>query len=192
MDRLDGDAGQRVPNTRSWHGVAAGDTADSNMMSGRGTAENELLPPVALQRRRRTVRSAGRGPDHIGLLRRAMPSVTSTHYRISARHAAGRVHLRTAVGRGDGATTYTILDDQNSSGRNAPQLGTTYYYIGQELERLLRPDVVAFEFESSVLAESTPTAPDIASVQRHPERRRSQHHGRLRALGARRQCATIR
>jgi hypothetical protein len=62
-----------------------------------------------------------------------------------------------------GQSMYSILDDEDASGANAPQLGITYYYTAKTWNDYYSL-ASSRSNESSVLAESTPTAPDIAQV----------------------------
>jgi len=138
---------------------AGGHTADSNKMSGRGTAENQLLPPLS-------VAAADDPCDPNGAIRvtfLASPSDAvgdATHYRIWRGTTAGSYNYELTRVDATGASTYTILDDQGHSGSFAPALGTTYYYMAKSYNEAY--DILStVSNESSALAEATPTAPVI-------------------------------
>lgn len=141
---------------------ASGGSADSNTMNGRGTAENQLLPPLSL--------AAADDPcDPDGAIKVtfvASPSDAlreATHYRIWRGTAAGTYTYELPQVEATSASTYTVIDDQAHSGSNAPQLGVTYYYMAKtynETYSLLS----SASNESSALAEATPTAPDVTTL----------------------------
>jgi len=159
-----------TPDTQYQYKIVArspnGDTAESNIMAGRGTAENELQPPLALN-------AADEPCDPLGAVRiswAASPSDVAgdiTHYRIMRGTQPGVYTYELPWVEATGQATYSILDDQDASGSNAPQLGVTYHYAGKgwnDYYNLLS----VYSNSSSVLAESTPTAPDIAAVMDTP------------------------
>lgn len=143
-----------------------GDHVDSNTKSGRGTAENELVPPLA-------VRAEDEPCDPNGAIRiswNASPSDAAgemTHYRIFRGTQPGVYDYEMAWIEATGDATYSIVDDASNSGSRAPQLGVTYYYVGQA-----HNDYYSIHSgnsnESMVLAESTPTAPDVTIAQDTP------------------------
>lgn len=154
-----------VPDQVYTYVVAALGTSEealSNEMSGRATAENELEPPVA-------VAAEDEPCDPLGAVRvtwTASPNDDEgemTHYRIFRGTAPGVYDHELPWVEATGAETYSIVDDANSSGSRAPQLGVTYYYAGRSWNDYYSLQSTRSN-ESSVLAESTPTAPGAASA----------------------------
>ena len=140
--------------------------ADSNTLSGRGLAENELLPPLAFG-------AADEPCDENGAIRvtwNASPSDASgemTHYRVFRGTSSGTYDFELPMVEATGDASYTLMDDQAHSGTHAPQLGITYYYVARSWN-----DYYSLQSprsnESMVVSESTPTAPDMTNTRDTP------------------------
>lgn len=139
---------------------------DSNVLSGRPMAENELLPPVAFG-------AADEPCEETGAIRvswSASPSDATgemTHYRIFRGTSAGNYDFEMPMVEAVGDAGYSLVDDEAHSGANAPQLGLTYYYAARSWNSYYSLQS-ARSNESMVVAESTPTAPDVTNTQDTP------------------------
>ncbi len=134
---------------------------DSNTLSGLGTAENQLLPPVAF-----TAADDPCDPNGaIVVSFNASPSDAAgdiTEYRIYRGTSSGSYNYELAMVPAHGQSSYTATDDITHSGANAPQLGTTYYYVAKSYNSYYTL-LSSPTSESSALAEATPTSPKMTS-----------------------------
>lgn len=146
--------------------MGSSEEALSNEMSGRATAENELVPPVALL-------AEDEPCDPLGAVRiswTASPSDDQgemTHYRVFRGTSPGVYDHELPWVEATGAASYAIVDDANTSGSQAPVLGVTYYYVGRSWNDYFSLQSTKSN-ESWVLAESTPTSPGSATAQDTP------------------------
>jgi type II secretory pathway pseudopilin PulG len=141
---------------------ASGESAESNMLGGQGSAENTLQPPLA-------VLAQDEPCDPNGAIRISWTASPNdlvgevTHYKVSRGVAPGVYDYELPWVEAATDPTYAVIDDANLSGSRAPQLGTTYYYAVRSHNEHFGI-TSGLSNESSVLSESTPTAPDVLSA----------------------------
>jgi len=136
-----------------------GQSAESNVLGGQGDAENSLVPPSA-------VLAQDEACDPDGAIRITWIASPSddvgemTHYVVTRGVAPGVFDYELPWVEATGDDNYALIDNADLSGSQAPQLGTTYYYVVRS-----RNDHYNIQSgmsnETSVRAESTPTAPDM-------------------------------
>jgi hypothetical protein len=142
--------------------TSGGSYIESNILWGRPSAENQLLPPF-------NVVAADLACDPNGWISLTWDASSSdltgnaTHYRIYRGTQPGVYDTELPMVSATGDPHYAIQDDSETSGASAPVLGVTYYYVMRTYN-----DYYGLESSDSnvcsVTSQSTPVPPFISSA----------------------------